>query len=350
MTQITENIVLQKLSTVMDPELNRDLVSLNMIHDIVIKGDVVHFKLLLTTPACPLRGQIENAAKRAVGSIPGVREVQIEMGAQISRSAMLDEKIELNIKNTIAVASGKGGVGKTTIAVNLAVALANAGAKVGLLDADIYGPNVPVMMGLSTLPQPQNNKLIPAESYGVKVMSIGFMVKDLQPLIWRGPLLHSTINQFLTEVEWGELDYLIVDLPPGTGDVQLSLSQTIPLSGGIIVTLPQKVSTDDAGRGLEMFRKMNIPIIGVVENMSYLCMPDGSRMDIFGSGGGEKFANDMHVSFLGAIPMQPSVRENSDKGTPFILTDKESEAARVFDEIACAVAAKVSVMNFQTEK
>ena len=347
MLQITETIVLQKLKTVMDPELNRDLVSLNMIQDIVIDQDVVSFKLQLTTPACPLRGQIEQAARQAVLTIPGVRVVNIEVGALVSRSTMLDEKVEISVKNTIAVSSGKGGVGKTTVAVNLAVALANSGAKVGLLDADIYGPNVPLMMGLTSLPQPKNNKLIPAEAFGVKVMSIGFMVKESQPLIWRGPLLHSTIKQFLTEVEWGELDYLIIDLPPGTGDVQLSLTQTIPLSGGIIVTLPQKVSTDDAGRGLEMFRKLGVPIIGVIENMSYLETPNGERMDIFGSGGGEKFANDAGVPFLGAIPMQANIREGGDHGKPIVLETGESKAKLMFNEIACAVAGKVSIMNLQ---
>lgn len=347
MPQITESIVQQKLKTVIDPELNRDLVSLNMIQDIVINQDVVSFKLQLTTPACPLRGQIEQAARQAVLTIPGVRVVNIEVGAQVSRSAMLDEKVEINVKNTIAVASGKGGVGKTTVAVNLAVALANSGAKVGLLDADIYGPNVPLMMGLTTLPQPVNNKLIPAEAFGVKVMSIGFMVKESQPLIWRGPLLHSTIKQFLTEVDWGELDYLIVDLPPGTGDVQLSLTQTIPLSGGIIVTLPQKVSTDDASRGLEMFRKLGVPIIGVIENMSFLDMPNGERLDIFGSGGGEKFANDAGVPFLGSIPIQANIREGGDHGKPIVLETGESKAKSMFNEIACAVAGKVSIMNLQ---
>jgi len=347
MIQITETIVLQKLKTVMDPELNRDLVSLNMIQDIVIDQDVVSFKLQLTTPACPLRGQIEQAARQAVLTIPGVRVVNIEVGAQVSRSAKLDEKVEIDVKNTIAVASGKGGVGKTTVAVNLAVALANSGAKVGLLDADIYGPNVPLMMGLTSLPQPKNNKLIPAEAFGVKVMSIGFMVKESQPLIWRGPLLHSTIKQFLTEVDWGELDYLIVDLPPGTGDVQLSLTQTIPLSGGIIVTLPQKVSTDDASRGLEMFRKLGVPIIGVIENMSFLEMPNGERLDIFGSGGGEKFANDAGVPFLGAIPMQANIREGGDHGKPIVLETGESKAKSMLNQIACAVAGKVSIMNLQ---
>jgi ATP-binding protein involved in chromosome partitioning len=239
---------------------------------------------------------------------------------------------------TIAIASGKGGVGKSTVAVNLAVALAQTGQRVGLLDADIYGPNVPIMMGVAQMPEPQDEKLVPAEAYKIKIMSIGFLVPPGQPLIWRGPMLHSAIRQFVTDVAWGELDYLIVDLPPGTGDAQLSLAQTMTLSGGIIVTLPQQVSIEDARRGLEMFRSMNVPILGVIENMSYLELPDGSRMDIFGQGGGERLAEASGVPFLGQIPMDPAVREGGDQGTPIVVTHPDSPVAKAFVKLAAELA------------
>jgi ATP-binding protein involved in chromosome partitioning len=254
--------------------------------------------------------------------------------------------LELPIRNAIAVASGKGGVGKSTVAANIAVELAKSGASVGLLDADIYGPNIPTMMGVKHLPANQGNKLVPAEAYGVKLMSIGFLVKPDQPLIWRGPMLHSAIRQFLTDVSWGELDYLVVDLPPGTGDAALSLTQSLPLSGGVIVTLPQQVSLDDALRSLEMFRQLDVPIFGVVENMSYLELPDGSRMDIFGTGGGERLAKQAGVPFIGAIPMDPEVRTGGDQGKPVTITHPDSAAAMALSHIASDIAAKVSVAAF----
>jgi ATP-binding protein involved in chromosome partitioning len=247
----------------------------------------------------------------------------------------------------VAIASGKGGVGKSTVAVNIAVALAQSGAKVGLLDADIYGPNVPTMMGVDRLPQPKDNKLIPADAYGVKLMSIGFLVKPGQPLIWRGPMLHSAIRQFLEDVVWGELDYLVIDLPPGTGDAQLSLAQSVPLSGGVIVTLPQQVSIEDATRGLEMFRQLNVPVLGIIENMSYLEMPDGSRVDVFGTGGGEQMARKTGVPFIGMIPLDPSVRVGGDGGLPIVVSAPESPAAKALVGIAQDIAAKLSVASFQ---
>ena len=288
---ISRDTVLAALSKVQEPELHKDLVTLNMIRDLTIEGDVVNFTIMLTTPACPLRTRIENEARQAVMSmVPGVRTVNIKMDANVPADGRPRGLLDLPVRNVVAIASGKGGVGKSTVAVNVAVALAQSGARVGLLDADIYGPNIPTMMGVGRLPPPQNNKLVPAETYGVKMMSIGFLVKPGQPLIWRGPMLHSAIRQFLADVAWGELDYLVIDLPPGTGDAQLSLAQSVPLSGGVIVTLPQDVSLEDASRGLYMFRELNVPIIGVVENMSYLEMPDGTRMDVFGTGGGQKLA------------------------------------------------------------
>lgn len=244
--------------------------------------------------------------------------------------------------HAIAVASGKGGVGKSTVAVNLAVALAQRGARVGLMDADIYGPNIPTMMGLETLPPAQNNKITPAEAYGVKVISIGFLVKPGQPLIWRGPMLHSAINQFVQDVNWGEIDYLVVDLPPGTGDASLSVAQTLPLTGGVIVTLPQQVSLDDARRGLEMFRQLDVPLFGVVENMSYLELPDGSRMDIFGAGGGERLAREAGIPFIGAVPMDSSVRQGGDNGKPVVIAHPESPVAKALVAIADDVVAKIN--------
>lgn len=344
---ITEQAVLAALSKVQEPELHRDLVSLNMIRNLDIQGGVVHFTILLTTPACPLRSQIEREARQAVATLPGVESVEIKMDANVPNDGRPRGLLELPIRNAIAIASGKGGVGKSTVAVNVAVVLAKSGAKVGLLDADIYGPNVPTMMGVNRLPPAQEGKLVPAEAYGVKLMSIGFLVKPDQPLIWRGPMLHSAIRQFLTDVVWGELDYLVIDLPPGTGDAALSLTQSLPLSGGVIVTLPQLVSLEDARRSLEMFRQLDVPVFGVVENMSYLELPDGTRMDVFGSGGGQRLASDSGVPFIGAIPLDPSVRQGGDAGKPITVAQPESAVAQALSQIAQDVAAKISVAAYQ---
>ena len=340
---ITRDMVLGALSTVQEPELHNDLVSLNMIRDIQIDGGKVSFSIMLTTPACPLKNQIESESRAAVEAIPGVKIVDVIFDANVPSDGRQRGVLELPIRNAVAIASGKGGVGKSTVAVNVAVSLAASGARVGLLDADIYGPNIPTMMGVQRLPDSTDGKLVPAEAFGVKVMSIGFLVKSDQPLIWRGPMLHSAIRQFLTDVAWGELDYLIVDLPPGTGDAGLSLAQTLPLSGGVIVTLPQQVSLDDARRGLEMFRQLNVPIIGVVENMSYLELPDGSKMDIFGSGGGELLARQSGVPFIGSIPMDPTVREGGDSGVPVVVGAPDSMVAKALTSITKDVAAKISV-------
>jgi len=291
-----------------------------------------------------------------------VSQVNIKMDASVPGDGRQRGLLKLPIRNAIAIASGKGGVGKSTVAVNVAVVLAQSGARVGLLDADIYGPNIPTMMGVNRLPQTQGDKIVPASAYGVKLMSIGFLVKPDQPLIWRGPMLHSAIRQFLTDVEWGELDYLIIDLPPGTGDAALSLAQSLPLSGGIIVTLPQLVSLEDARRGLEMFRQLEIPLFGVVENMSYLELPDGTRMEIFGAGGGEKLATEAGVPFIGFgagggeklateagvpfighIPMEPSVRQGGDTGKPVVVSNPDSTAARALKHVAEDLASKISV-------
>jgi len=340
---VSEKEVMVALGKVQEPELHRDLVSLSMIRDLKIEGSKVVFTVMLTTPACPLKTRIEREAREAVAALPGVETVEVTLDANVPSDGRSRGLLDLPIRNAIAVASGKGGVGKSTVAVNLAVVLAKSGARVGLLDADIYGPNVPTMMGVDRLPPLRNQKLIPAEAYGVKLMSIGFLVKPEQPLIWRGPMLHSAIRQFLTDVEWGELDYLVIDLPPGTGDAALSLAQSLPLSGGVIVTLPQQVSLDDARRGLEMFRQLEVEVFGVIENMSYLELPDGTRMDVFGTGGGERLAAESGVPFIGAIPLDPAVRAGGDAGTPVVVTDPDSPVARALNQITEDLAAKISV-------
>ena len=342
---VTEKQIIEALSHVLDPELGKDLVSLNMIKDIKIENGIVHFTLVLTTPACPLRNQIESSAKNAVLAVPEVKEVSIKFDAQVRAHQTKTETLTLPIKHIIAVGSGKGGVGKSTISANLAVALAQSGAKVGLLDADIYGPNIPKMMGISELPKQAGQKLVPADAFGVKVMSTGFLVKKDQPLIWRGPLLHSIIRQFFEDVQWEELDYLVVDLPPGTGDVQLSLSQLVSISGGVIVTTPQEVSLEDAGRALVMYQKLNIPILGVIENMGSLVLPDGNKIDIFGSGGGKKLADSNCVAFLGSIDLDPKIREGGDKGSPILISDATSQPAQELRKIAGEIAAKLSLQT-----
>lgn len=344
---VDERAVMAALSQVQEPELHHDLVSLNMIRDLKIDGGKVSFTVMLTTPACPLRTQIEREAREAVAALPGVKTVEVKLDATVPNDGRPRGLLKLPIRNAVAVASGKGGVGKSTVAVNVAVVLAKSGARVGLLDADIYGPNIPTMMGVHRLPPAREDKLIPAEAFGVKMMSIGFLVKPDQPLIWRGPMLHSAIRQFLSDVEWGELDYLVVDLPPGTGDAGLSLAQSMPLSGGIIVTLPQQVSLDDARRGLEMFRQLSVPVFGVVENMSYLELPDGTRMDVFGSGGGERLAREAGVPFIGSIPLDPVVREGGDNGLPVVVSHPDSPVARALEKIAQDIAAKISVAAMQ---
>jgi ATP-binding protein involved in chromosome partitioning len=340
-SKITSKSILSALSKVQEPELHKDLVSLNMIRDLEIKGDTVGFTILLTTPSCPLKANIEMAAREAVMSVTGVKSVVIKMDANVPADSRIRGQLQIPARTVIAVASGKGGVGKSTISVNLAVALAQAGSRVGLLDADIYGPNIPTMMGVHDIPGSVENKLIPALAYGVKLMSMGFLVKPGQPLIWRGPMLNSAIRQFLTDVDWGELDYLVIDLPPGTGDVPLSLVQALPLSGVIIVTLPQAVSLEDASRGLEMFKTLEVPILGVIENM---------RGEFFGSGGGEELAQIAKVPFLGAVPMEQSVRISSDTGKPIVISAAEFPAGKALISISEKVAARISVVTLDRNK
>jgi len=341
--QITKEAILAALGKVQEPELHQDLVTLNMIRELEIKGDTVSFTVMLTTPACPLRGKIDKESREAVMAVPGVKKVEIKMDSDVPNDGRMRGLVTMPIRNAIAVGSGKGGVGKSTVAVNIAVSLAQSGARVGLLDADIYGPNTPTMLGVEKLPPPNGQRLIPAIAHGIKMISMGLLVKPGQPLIWRGPMLNSAIRQFLGDVEWGELDYLIIDLPPGTGDASLSLAQALPLSGAVIVTLPQLVSLEDASRGLNMFKTLEVPILGIVENMSYLELPDGTRMDIFGSGGGEELARATETTFLGSIPIDQNVRIGGDTGKPIVVSYPESPVAKALTEIAQKVAAKVSV-------
>ena len=343
MANITKESVLAALGKVQEPDLGQDLVTLNMIHNLEIEGENVSFAIMLTTPACPFRGKIEKDAREAVMTVEGVKTVKVKMDSDVPNDGRMRGLVNMPIRNAIAIGSGKGGVGKSTVTVNVAVALAMAGARVGLLDADIYGPNTPTMLGVEKLPPPNGQKLVPAEAYGLKMISMGLLVKPGQPLIWRGPMLNSAIRQFLGDVEWGELDYLIVDLPPGTGDASLSLAQALPLSGAVVVTLPQLVSLEDASRGLNMFKTLEVPILGVVENMSYLDLPDGTRMDLFGSGGGEELAKATETTFLGGIPIDQNVRIGGDSGKPIFASHPDSPVAKALVEISQKIAAKVSV-------
>lgn len=326
------------LGTVIEPELHRDLVTLNMVRDLKITDDgIAHFTVVLTTPACPLKDVMYSAAKAAVTAVPGITNVDIRWDSNVPTDGRIFGRLEIPIRSVIAISSGKGGVGKSTVAVNLAVALSQMGARVGLMDADILGPNIPKMVGLGFEQPPisPEQKLIPFEVFGVKVMSMGFLADPNTPVIWRGPMLHGAIRQFFSDVAWGELDYMVVDLPPGTGDAQLSLAQSVPLTGAIIVTQPQSVAVDDARRGLAMFEKLNVPILGVIENMAG---------DLFGEGGGALLASERNVPFLGSVPLTAAVRIGGDTGHPVVVDDPDSPAGLAFHELAKTVAARVSVM------
>ena len=347
----TESI-LEVLKPVQDPELQKSLVELNMIRNIGIKDGNVSFTLVLTTPACPLKEFIREDCEKAVKTLEGVESVSIEITAETPQQKPLPDRQSVNqVKNIIAISSGKGGVGKSTISVNVAVALAQAGAKVGLLDADIYGPNAPMMLGLDKVPievekSPLGDILQPAFNHGIKMVSMGFLIDPDQPVMWRGPMLNGIIRQFLYQVNWGELDYLIVDMPPGTGDAQLTLAQAVPLAGAVIVTTPQTVSLQDARRGLKMFEQLGTNIFGLVENMSYFIPPDmpDKNYDLFGSGGGEKASKELNVPLLGCIPLEISLREGGDAGIPIVVSEPQSASAIALTKIAQQIAAKVSVM------
>ncbi len=343
--------ILDVLRPVQDPELQKSLVELNMIRNVKVEGSNVSFTLVLTTPACPLREFIVDDCKKAVKQLSGVENVDIEVTAETPQQKALPDKQGIDqVKNIVAISSGKGGVGKSSVAVNVAVALAQKGAKVGLLDADIYGPNAPNMLGvhnieLDVTKTDQGDILEPAFNYGVKLVSMAFLIDPDQPVIWRGPMLNGIIRQFLYQVNWGELDYLIVDMPPGTGDAQLTMAQSVPMAGVVIVTTPQTVSLLDARRGLKMFQHLGVNVLGIVENMSYFIPPDQSdrTYDIFGSGGGEKTSRELGIPLLGCIPLEIAVREGGDSGLPIVMADPDSASAKAFVAIAQQIAAKVSV-------
>ncbi len=343
--------VLDVLRPVQDPELRRSLVELNMIRNVTIAGGKVSFTLVLTTPACPLRQFIVEDCEKAIKTLPGVQEVAVEVTAETPQQKSLPDRTGIaGVKNILAISSGKGGVGKSTVAVNIAVSLAQAGAKVGLIDADIYGPNAPTMLGLEgaqvTVRQgSKGEELEPAFNHGVKLVSMGFLIDKDQPVIWRGPMLNGVIRQFLYQVQWGELDYLLVDMPPGTGDAQLTLAQAVPMAGVVIVTTPQTVALLDARKGLKMFQQLGVPILGIVENMSYFIPPDlpDRQYDIFGSGGGEKTAQELGIPLLGCVPLEIPLRQGGDGGLPIVLADPESASAQALKAIAERVAGKVSI-------
>ncbi|HBO83489.1 MAG: hypothetical protein A2073_08590 [Deltaproteobacteria bacterium GWC2_42_11] len=345
---ITQSQVLEALSKVMDPELGKDLVTLNMIKDIRIDGSNVSFQLVLTTSACPLKKELTDNARNAVMAVADVSSVNVEVTSNVPHSKGLPERVQIpGVKNTIAVASGKGGVGKSTVAVNLALALAKTGAKVGLLDTDIYGPSIPLMMGKKApLQATPDGKIFPITNYDVKMVSVGFMLDDETALIWRGPMVMQIVKQFLVDVMWGEIDYLVIDLPPGTGDVQLTLVQTIPLTGAVIVTTPQDLALMDARRAIKMFNEVKVPILGIVENMSFFVCPlCGEKTEIFSRGGGEKTSQRYNVPFLGHIPIDTAIREGGDSGKPIVVADPSSSQSEAFMKIAEAVASRISVID-----
>jgi ATP-binding protein involved in chromosome partitioning len=345
MSTVTEPAVLDALRQVQEPELGGDLISRGMVRDVVIDGGRVAFTIELTTPACPLKDEIEANVQRVLAPL-GVTSVEISWAAVVRRaSPRTAEQILPGVKNVIAVASGKGGVGKSTMAVNLAVALAQDGASVGLLDADITGPNVPQMIGAEGQPKAnESGKIQPISRHGVKVISIQFFVAEGQPIVWRGPLVGGAISQFLRDVDWGELDYLVVDLPPGTSDAQLTLAQAVPISGVLLVTTPQDVALSDVQKALAMMRRMSVPIVGIVENMSsFICPHCGEATEIFGRGGGEWFAADQGIEFLGSVPIDVSVRQGGDVGVPAVAQREPGPAAIALRSLARTVAARMSV-------
>ncbi len=349
MADVTNEQILEALKKVKDPDLGKNLVSLNMIKDVQVCGDAVAFTLELTTPAHPRKEQFLDDCRMAVGTLEGVKTVNVRLDSHVTTRPAAQGKMSIEgVKNLIAVASGKGGVGKSTVTSNLALALAAEGAKVGVLDADIYGPSQPLMLGIQD-EKPvadENNRIYPLKAHGVEVMSIGFMIEEDSPVIWRGPMVMKALVQFLGETLWGNLDYLILDLPPGTGDAVLTIVQQASLSGAVIVTTPQDIALLDARKGLQMFRKTDVPILGIIENMSYYECPEcGHRENIFDTGGGERAAERYEVPFLGAIPLDIKVRMAGDQGEPVVISDPDSPVSKSFREAARAVALQVAIHN-----
>jgi ATP-binding protein involved in chromosome partitioning len=337
--------ILSALKAVQDPDLHRDIVSLGFVKDVKACDGIVAFTIELTTPACPVREQMKEQAHRAVMAIPGVKQVDIKMTSQVraSKSEQKDKLVPL-VKNIVPVASGKGGVGKSTVSANLAVALAKMGCKVGLMDADVYGPSIPTLTGAVPASGGNPNRFVPPVAHGVKVVSMGFFVNPGDAVIWRGPMLHKAVEQFLGQVDWGELDYLIVDLPPGTGDIQLSLCQMIPLTGAAVVSTPQDVALKVAEKAIIMFHKLNTPVLGVVENMSgFVCSHCGNHEDVFGVGGARRYATERGIPFLGDVPLSAEVRQTSDAGQPIVISHPDSAPAKAFMKIAENLAAQISI-------
>jgi ATP-binding protein involved in chromosome partitioning len=344
----TREQVMAALSTVKEPELGRDLVSLNMIKDLTVKDSNVSFTVELTTPACPLKDRIERESREAVLRIPGVEQVDMKMTSNVRAHSPTSSQGEIpGVRNIIAVASGKGGVGKSTVATNLAVALAQSGAQVGLLDADIYGPSIPIMMGVTDKPREVEGRFLPPVHFGVKVMSIGFFLDLNTAVVWRGPMVGKALQELIRGADWGELDYLVVDLPPGTGDAQLTLCQSVPVTGAVIVTTPQDVALSDVLKAIAMFEKVKIPLLGIVENMSYFMCPHcNQRTEIFKYGGGRAAAQRLNIPFLGELALHPAIPIGGDAGEPLVVKLPDSPEVRQIQEIAGQVAARVSTLNF----
>lgn len=352
MTQLSEELVLNSLEQIIDPDLRKDIVTLGFVRDLKIDGGDVSFRIVLTTPACPVKEQMESQAIEIVKALDGVANVAVTMDAEVPQGRGVANNVAIpGVKNIIAVSSGKGGVGKSTVAVNLAVALAKDGAKVGIMDADVYGPNVPLMLGTGyDQPEVIDGKLKPIEAHGIRMISMAVLVPPDKPMILRGPMLHGVVRQFLTDVSWGELDYLIVDMPPGTGDVQLSLAQLVPVQGAVLVTTPQEVSLSDVRRAVKMFETVHVPVLGVIENMSYFVAPDtGTRYNIFGEGGGRKLADEYGLNFLGEVPLGMEVREGGDKGVPVVVSSPDSPQAEAFRGVAEEVARQISIEAMKPE-
>ena len=349
---VTKEQVLVALRDVQDPDLHKDIVTLGFVKDVQIEGTEVDFTVELTTPACPVKEELKAEAEGKVAALEGVTAARAKMTANVSTRGGFGRQSIPGIRNIVAVGAGKGGVGKTTTSVNLAVALAQKGARVGLLDGDVYGPNIPQMLGLSGAPEVVGeNRILPPEALGIKVISMGMLVPPDQPIIWRGPMLHGAIQQFMREVEWGELDYLVVDLPPGTGDVALSMAQSVPMAGAVVVTTPQGVAVSDVRKAVGMFRQLNIPVIGVIENMStFVCPHCSEATEIFGSGGGSQMSRDLDIPFLGDVPIDTRVRSGGDEGRPIVSAAPDAPAAKAFISLSGKVAAQISIQNTRVLK
>jgi ATP-binding protein involved in chromosome partitioning len=346
----TESNVLDALRAVKDPDLHRDIVALKFVKDLKIENGRVSFTIELTTPACPVKDQMRDQARAAVAELPGVTSVDVQMTAQVRQAVTSDlNKVPVpGVRNVIAVGAGKGGVGKTTVAVNLAIALSQAGSRVAMIDGDIYGPNVPLMLGIQAQLQHDGSKIVPAEQYGIQLVSMAFLTQDDSAVIWRGPMLHGVIQQFFREVAWKNVDYLIVDMPPGTGDIALSLSQSVPVAGSVVITTPQTVSVADTRRAIRMYQKLNIPPLGLIENMShFVCPTCSTESDIFGKGGGQTLAQEMGVPFLGRIPIYEPIRLGGDTGVPIVIGEPKSPAAQAFRTAAEQLAAQISILSYK---